>query len=499
MNEQEFLAHHGLFRNPFADEDAQTDIVFKDYCIGSTYHPAWSKVYGDPREPATSIVFGPKGSGKTALRLQLAKRLKLHNSENPTQRVFVIQYDDFNGYLGQLRERLPSWNRDKPDRVLQAVELWDHMDGMLCLATTQVVDSILKTNTRNEELDSAFENASLQRLDRDQKRDLLLLAACYDQSKSGTYRDRWFSLRRKLGYRSPATWYDFLGGIGGSFLLCVLAGGLYQREAITLQTAVWTLVLGGLLVWGTYLWRLARNGWRSWGVVKHLRVGRRDIYALTRVLMGLAPKDLAAQPLPRAPRTDDRYALLEKLQALLRTLGFEGMIVLLDRVDEPDLVNGQAEHMRKLVWPLLDNKLLKHPGLGIKMLLPSDLEPYIDRESREFHERARLDKQNVNRSFDWTGEALFDVVVARMQGCANPGTHPSITAMLDSTISEQRLLAAFQSLRTPRSLFRFLYKLVTEHCKRHRSVEPQFQISTEVFESTLAVHLSEQQRAGQVV
>ncbi len=70
MKIQTFLEHHGIARNPFADEDAQTDPVFKDHCIASTFHPTWGKVYGDPAEPATAIVFGEKGSGKTAMRLQ---------------------------------------------------------------------------------------------------------------------------------------------------------------------------------------------------------------------------------------------------------------------------------------------------------------------------------------------------------------------------------------------------------------------------------------------
>ena len=64
---------------------------------------------------------------------------------------------------------------------------------------------------------------------------------------------------------------------------------------------------------------------------------------------------------------------LAKLQNVLRTLGFSGIVVLVDRVDEPYLINGSAELMRALVWPLLDNKLLKHPGIGFKLLLPSEL------------------------------------------------------------------------------------------------------------------------------
>ena len=66
MKIQLFLEHHGVARNPFAEEDAQTDNVFKEHCIASTFHPTWDKIYGDPSEPATSVVFGEKGSGKTA-------------------------------------------------------------------------------------------------------------------------------------------------------------------------------------------------------------------------------------------------------------------------------------------------------------------------------------------------------------------------------------------------------------------------------------------------
>ena len=75
MKIQQFLEHHGISSNPFAEEDAQTDPVFKEHCIASTYHPTWDKIYGDPAEPATSIVFGEKGAGKTAMRLQIVRHL----------------------------------------------------------------------------------------------------------------------------------------------------------------------------------------------------------------------------------------------------------------------------------------------------------------------------------------------------------------------------------------------------------------------------------------
>ena len=142
------------------------------------------------------------------------------------------------------------------------------------------------------------------------------------------------------------------------------------------------------------------------------------------MLMKFRAADIAGQPLPRKQRTDDRYELLAKFQGILKTLGFDGIMVLVDRVDEPHLINGSVEQMRALLWPMLDNKFLKHPGIGFKLLLPIELSQFIEREDRDFYQRARLDKQNMVPSLEWTGEALFDVAGARLKACAMPGQSP---------------------------------------------------------------------------
>src|SRR5580698_7083175 len=151
MKIQQFLEHHGVGCNPFAEEDAQTDPVFKEHCIASTYHPAWDKVYGDPSDPATSIVFGEKGSGKTALRLQIAQHVARYNRSRPNQRLFVIEYDDFNPFLDRFRAKVGG---RKPEQVLSEWKLWDHMDGILALGVTQLVDAIVDPLPRTGPADS---------------------------------------------------------------------------------------------------------------------------------------------------------------------------------------------------------------------------------------------------------------------------------------------------------------------------------------------------------
>ena len=129
MNIQSLLEHHGIIRNPFAEEDAQTDPVFKEHCIHSAYHPIWDKVYGDPTEPSTSIIFGPKGSGKTAMRLQIDRHLKRHSEEHPRARVFVIRYDDFNPFLDHFCERIMGFQTHIKLPVFSfapAVDAWTH-------------------------------------------------------------------------------------------------------------------------------------------------------------------------------------------------------------------------------------------------------------------------------------------------------------------------------------------------------------------------------------
>lgn len=495
MKIQTFLEHHGIARNPFADEDAQTDPVFKEHCIVSTFHPTWDKVYGDPSEAATAVVFGEKGSGKTAMRLQIARKLMEYNRQHADKRLYIIHYDDFNPFLDRFRDHL-SRGKQRSDRVLAQWRLWDHMDAILSLGVTGMVDRLLEEKQPSKAVDADIQPAMADVFDRFQARDLLLLAACYDQSISATYEGRWHQLRRRLKFSIWRSWREFAIGLvislGVLALLLSLWFGGYAEWLNPLW--LWLVIYLGVCAaaWAPWLarfyktWRLAR------GVVRRMRVGNHETGPLRRVLMHFTPAELSGQPLPNKDRTDDRYELLQKFQGLLQAIGYSGIVVLVDRVDEPHLINGSAELMKALVWPILDNKFLKHPGLGLKLMLPLELTRFVDREDRDFYQRARLDKQNMVPSFEWTGEALYDVTNARLQACAAPGENPKLRDMFDPAVTDRRLIDAFRSLRVPRHLFKFLYRVLVNHCNAYTDAEPQWQISPQTFESTLAVYLKDQ-------
>ena len=484
MKIQNFFEHHDIATNPFSDEDAQTDLVFKGYCIRQTFHPTWDKIYGNPSDPATAIVFGEKGSGKTALRLQIARHLGDYNADHPAARAFVVEYADFNPFLDRFRDRFSSRRRRRPERVLEEWKLWDHMDAILALSVTQLVDRILDPNKASSP--SAVDTAILpiKALESSQARDLLLLAACYDQSTAASGEDRWRRLRRKLRFSTWRRKWDVVL----PFLVAAVVGGLivYFHRWQWLRT-LWPYlaVAAGC---GPWVWRFLKAAWRARAITRNTRVLIRNPKRLRRVLRQFSDRQIVGQPLPNCPRTDDRYEQLVKLQDILGVLGFTGMVVLVDRVDEPYLINGSAELMRAMVWPMLDNKLLKHSGLGLKLLLPAELIEFVDREDRDFHQRARLDKQNLIRSLDWTGESLFDLSNARIKACAIEGRQPSLVDLFDDSVDNARLLEAMRVLRVPRHLFKFLYRLIVAHTNAHTDDAPAWKISGETFQSVLSVY-----------
>src|SRR5262245_34974095 len=253
MKVQQFLDHHGIARNPFAEEDAQTDPVFKEFCIESTYHPPWDKVYGDPSEPATSIIFGEKGSGKTAMRLQLARHLEHYNSRNPGRRLFVVHYDDFNPFLDRFRDRLSKRNR-RADRVLNLFRLWDHMDSVLSLAVTGLVDRILEVKQPSAAVVCDIASADVDLLDRHQARDLLLLAACYDQSTAETFTGRWHRLRRRLRFQTWPSYWQLALGCGSTLLVLLLVLLIFVQggQAYLRPWWIFPLLAGG---WVPWLWK----------------------------------------------------------------------------------------------------------------------------------------------------------------------------------------------------------------------------------------------------
>ena len=107
MFTQKWRDKWGLREDPFTCEDADKD------CILSTLDPsvahwAFDRIFGNPRVPAPAIIFGEKGSGKSALRLITSKHLERFNADHPNDRVFVVEYTEYNSYMENFRRFIGS-------------------------------------------------------------------------------------------------------------------------------------------------------------------------------------------------------------------------------------------------------------------------------------------------------------------------------------------------------------------------------------------------------
>ena len=91
------------------------------------------------------------------------------------------------------------------------------MDAILSLGVTHLVDLLTD------------EKVDLSALSLDQRRDLLLLAALYDQSTGEPIERRWSRLRRRSGFRPLWTRRDLQIGFGTTLLVVGLIAAVPRR------------------------------------------------------------------------------------------------------------------------------------------------------------------------------------------------------------------------------------------------------------------------------
>ena len=150
----------------------------------------------------------------------------------------------------------------------------------------------------------------------------------------------------------------------------------------------------------------------------------------------------------------------------------------MDRVDEPHLTGGKAELMQRFAWPILDNKLLKHPGIGFKIMLPQELHREVERETRRFTSRLawtnRMSFQRssgqVNRFMIWRARML---AVLQMDEIQSPKNYLG-------QISTKKITRRSGPYVFP-DILSALYRILVDHCNRHTDAQPEYQIRAETF------------------
>jgi hypothetical protein len=540
MNIAQFFEHWRIIENPFRGEEARHDSVFARVGFGELYarrstvlppeqatppeagaepavslngpapapaipahlpataHSDFEKILGDMSRPATSIVFGEKGSGKTAIRLQIADRLYAHNSEHPDAKMLLIAYDDLNAILDRYYRKVGG---KTPGDALARFRLVDHIDAILGLVIPRLVDTLIRRppkigaprpaeEDQGNPLDLGPEPRKLaRRLDGPSKRDLLLLQAVYDRPETADARTA--ALRRvlRVGLPGKVLLWNGLAWLGWIPAAALVAYLIMQKVGFTVQSS-WGYAF--LILLGLWLLALAkRYGWDNLALIgiarrvrRQLRTIPRSDVSLVRSLRQLDPASREGGQLPLTDLDEARYSMLERLRRVLRQFGYSGLLIVIDRVDEPTLISGDPERMRAFIWPMFNNKFLQQQGVGIKMLLPIELRHALFKESSAFFQEARLDKQNLVERLTWTGAMLYDLCDARLKACRDGSAGPiALMDLFSEEVTARDLIDALDQMHQPRDAFKFLYRCIGEHCSNVTVEQQQWRIPRLVLES----------------
>ena len=323
MTLNELLARFGLAENPFRGEEARNDAVFAKMTsppavmaptgntpppgtiplpgmqstvslslptVTGTFHSDFEKILGDLGRPATAIVFGEKGSGKTAIRLQITRAIDLYNSgPGIEKRVLLLAYDDLNGVLDRFHARV---NGKSALESFQKLRLVDHLDALLAGFVPRLVDAVLGKGDGDGLLREEAKKA-LRKLDDGQKRDLLLLQALYDRPEQADLRTT--QLRKKLGIWKPLgrrlwQWAAWLGWIPAGALVYWYKmtpgeiGPGAPLYAFLALVGLWLIVIGKATLWDKITMNLYGKRVR-----KQVRVLSRGDRSYARSLFQLDP------------------------------------------------------------------------------------------------------------------------------------------------------------------------------------------------------------------
>ena len=478
MEVKAFLEHWGITEHPFRAEEARDDPVFHRLIDSELTHPDFEKVHGRPDQPSAAVVFGEKGSGKTAMRLVMDRRIDQHNIDQPLRRVWVVRYDDLNPMLDRFAQAVHRQRNGDGD-VLSHFTLADHMDAVLSLGVTRLIDALLGEAPDVPMPDQRAKVA--RKMPATARHDLAVLAMLYDTPVRGRLMQRW----RRLCHMLRVGWLPVMKVVGWGAVLAAAASAALaatiawtgsRGEPIIIAAALCIAVAVLLAVgWASWQWRLWSKSRRT---RRAIRVVQRTAAQLRQAMGQLPERHLTAQPIPSPDDLDSRYQLTGRLLNVLRQFGYVSIVVIMDRVDEPALINGDAQRMQALVWPMLNHKFLQQDGVGVKLLLPIELRHLLHREDPGFYQQARLDKQHMIDRLVWSGPMLYDLCAHRLEACRAATTEPiNLADLFDEDVSAGDLIDALDQMRQPRDAFKLLYQLIQDHCASVPQDQPRWRIA----------------------
>ena len=496
---EDFLASHQLLRNPFTEDDSQNDQVFIDLLAESGFrfnHADWEKFCGYPMGIGTSMVFGSKGSGKSAMRLAMERIFE--NDPQTSDKILLVKYDNFNEFLEKIKQKIEKkrnkiqnskWFGKKPVKqfFIDEFKLVNHLDSMLVCS----IQSIFEKFSKHPQLLENIISGSIH-FPENLKKDLYFLATVYLKGSPDYYTKTLKSLAGKFLVNAPLEKIKLWAKDGINFLISSsVASILFAALTEFPMESPWTVLIFFAtfashlsifrLIKKTYFKKIAES------LNSGILVRERETNDLSNSLANLDAEYLDSLTLKNMDikvNEELRFQLLKKLLQISSAMGFERVVVIMDRIDEPHMIMGDKEKMYEFIKPLWNNKLLQmDENISFKMLLPKQLHEYVRKADSTDANIARWDKQKIIYPFRWSKGELYDLLSDRLRVCReNKSESYPLLSLFESDISKDKVLDVLDKLRQPRFALKFMYNIIRQGCaEQDKTDEEPVKIGLEVF------------------
>lgn len=450
MERAVWLRSFGLARDPFDAPDARRDEVLALEPMGMM-HVRYAEVHGATEVPHSCLVEGVPGSGRTALCMQLVAEDEHAALQRPGLGRRVVPIDRFTEVARGVEER-----RGGEITASEAIDLVLHR------IVPEIVDEVLGiandgTRPRMPVTDAA---AAIESAGPSACRDLVVLQALYDRadgapSRTMALRDR-FALSGGVLAEASRSWGMVL--LGSSVLICIVLVAFGDSRDAALVRALPTVApewaqalpwIGLGLVFSASLGLLGR--WAVAGLYSRSRVRRamrsivvtdRDAEDLGTCLNEWRPVDL--RRVPKRGAIAPRLELLDRLERIVRLLGWRSIAVVVDGV-------GDDATSRRAIRALLDERIVQRSGTSVVLAAP----PAAVEDVRVPCSRVVL---------DWPASALRRLIQSRLDRCADrPVAAPSLDALFEPAITRQEIDGLLARWATPRAALNAMHRLVAAH------------------------------------
>lgn len=192
-----------------------------------------------------------------------------------------------------------------------------------------------------------------------------------------------------------------------------------------------------------------------------LRVPLIDVVNLIQAARGKDPVSPVQLSGTEAHAVNDTTSLLsdfELVASLGPQVGFIGWYLLIDKVDETNVTDGDAEKAARLMLPLLRSlNSLETRGVGFKFFLWDQVRPFL------VEQKVRLDKIR-NWRIVWEAAELRNMIDTRLR-VFSQGSVTALTELLEDPAFDVYGTVLEHAMRSPREIVQALDAIFREHAR----------------------------------